>query len=175
MAAVAIQRADERGVRRARINALEQAMLAMPHAHVEFPTFHHFADGLYAREIEIQAGTMLTGKVHRTEHLNILAKGRIKIATDEGLREFVAPCTFVAPPGTKKAGLAIEDCVWITVHATRETDLDRLERELTADSYERFEHLRLDERMRRAKFWVAVILLSVIAAGAIASGLTFWR
>jgi len=111
------------------VDALEAAMrLETP---VIIEPVHHFADGLYAREITIPAGTLLTGKIHRTQHLNVISRGRISVWTaGDEVREIVAPFTFVAHPGTRRVGFAHEETVWTTIHATRETDLDRLEAEL---------------------------------------------
>lgn len=100
---------------------------------------HYFADGIYAREIYIPKGVLLTGKIHRTRHLNIISKGRIAVVTEDGERVIEAPCTFVAEAGTKRAGLALEDTVWTTIHASKETDLGKLEDELIAPSFEALE------------------------------------
>ena len=48
----------------------------------------------------------------------------------EGWREVRAPFSFVAEPGTRRVGFAIEDTTWTTIHATTETDLAQLERDL---------------------------------------------
>jgi hypothetical protein len=115
---------------------LEEAMLQAPQ--VEIKTTHYFAEGLYAREIFIPKGTLLTGKIHKTEHLNIISKGKISVSTEDGNKIIEAPCTIISRPGTKRAGYALEDTVWTTIHATKETDLVRLEQELIAESHEQF-------------------------------------
>jgi hypothetical protein len=117
-------------VLRDKIDALETLMLREPQ--VEIEPVHHFANGLYAREITIKAGTLLTGKIHRTEHLSIVSKGRIIVWTEDGMREVAAPFTMVSRPGTKRVGYALEDTVWTTIHATTETDIEKLELELIA-------------------------------------------
>lgn len=115
---------------RAQIQSLEAHLAQMPQ--LEITTRHHFAKGLYAREIVIPAGTILTGKVHAEEHLNIVSKGRIAVWTEDGMREVSAPFTMVSRPGTKRVGLAIEETVWTTIHAnpTDDTDLALLEAKL---------------------------------------------
>lgn len=100
---------------RGRIASLEAAMFQEPQVAIE--TSHVFADGLYAREIVIPAGTLLTGKIHGFEHINIVSKGSISVVTEHGARRISAPCTFVAQPGTKRLGYAHEDTVWTTIHA----------------------------------------------------------
>jgi hypothetical protein len=119
---------------RAKIVALENELKKMPQ--VEIRTTHHFAKGLYAREIFIPKGVLLTGKIHRTEHLNIISQGDISVVTEFGTKRVQAPYIMVAKPGTKRVGYAHEDTVWITVHGTEETDLEKLEQELIAPDFE---------------------------------------
>lgn len=112
---------------RAEIEMLEREMLKRPQ--VEIKTTHHFAEGLYAREIFIPAGVLLTGKVHSGEHLNIVSQGEINVWTEDGMKTVCAPFTMVSRPGTKRVGLAIRDTVWTTIHAnpTHTRDLAQLE------------------------------------------------
>lgn len=119
---------------RGKVVRLESEMLKHPQVAIE--TTHHFATGIYAREIFIPKGVLLTGKIHKTDHLNILSKGEITVLTDGGMKRLKAPCTFVATAGTKRAGYAHEDSVWTTIHASNETDLDKLEAELIAPTFE---------------------------------------
>lgn len=112
-----------------KIDRLEAELFKSPHQ-IEIKTTHTFAKGLYAREIFIPKGTLLTGKVHKHEHLNIVSLGDITVLTEDGLKRIQAPCTLVSRPGTKRVGFAHEDTVWTTVHATDETDLEKLEAEL---------------------------------------------
>lgn len=112
-----------------RFNELEAAVASLPPA--ETPVTHYFAPGVYAREIFIRAGVMLTGKIHKQEHLNIISSGRILvIGMDGSQKEVVAPCAFVSKPGTRRAGLALEDATWTTIHPTLETDLAKIEEEV---------------------------------------------
>jgi len=117
------------------IERLEAQMRTMEQLPIE--PVHHFADGLYAREILIRAGTILTGKVHSTEHLNIVSQGRIAVWTEDGMKIVSAPCTLVSRPGTKRVGYALEDTVWTTIHANPQnlTDLEALELALIDNSH----------------------------------------
>lgn len=119
-------------VRLDNIRALERALApyAEPGA---FPVEHHFAAGLYARAMFIPAGGLLTGKMHASEHLCIVAAGDITVWTEgasDKLR-LTAPCVLVSAPGAKRVGLAHADTTFITVHATDETDPAKLEALLT--------------------------------------------
>lgn len=117
----------ERPMRR-RVEALQAAMREMPQAELE--TLHHFADGMYARVLPRPAGTLIVGKVHKREHFYIVAKGRVRVTTDEGVRDVCAGSVVVSRPGTKRAVYALEDSVCLTVHRTDRTDLDEIEAEL---------------------------------------------
>lgn len=119
---------------RGQIDKLEQMMRQFGGVTIE--PKHHFAKGLYAREIFIPKGTLLTGKIHKSEHLNIISKGEISVLTEAGPQRIKAPFTIVSMPGTKRVGYAHEDTVWTTIHATEETDLEKIEAELIAESFD---------------------------------------
>jgi|GEM_PF-1169059 len=119
---------------RMKIDAIENMMREMEP--LEITTRHYFSDGLYAREITIPKGATLTGKIHKTVHLNIISKGKIAVVTEFGEQIIEAPATLISQPGTKRVGYALEETVWTTLHGTRETDLETLETLLIATGYE---------------------------------------
>jgi hypothetical protein len=126
---------------RAQIAALEQALRQHPDAVCGdsdlCPLTHRFAAGLYVREIFIPKGTVLTGKLHKHAHPNFLMKGEVIVVTEAGGRQhLIAPLAMISQAGTKRAVVALEDTVWITVHATDETDLARIEAEVIAPDYD---------------------------------------
>lgn len=112
---------------REELKALERAIVQLPPA--DTSETHHFADGIYGREMFIPAGTVLTGKVHRFSTLNVLIEGEITVTTPQGMRRLRAPAVFVSPPGGKKAGFAHTDVRWLNVHPTEETDLAVIEQQ----------------------------------------------
>lgn len=98
---------------------------------VEAPVFNHFSPGLYLREIRMAAGSVVVGKIHKTEHFNILVQGACVIVHDDFTREELrAPMVFVSKPGVQKVLYILEDMIWMTTHVTEETDLVKLEAEL---------------------------------------------
>lgn len=129
----------------AKIERLEGAMLALPQ--VDCRTEHFFGPGLYIRQITIPAGALVVGHAHKTEHVNIMLKGRVTIATPEGVATLSAPLVFIAPPG-RKVALAHEETVWQNVHATDERDLDKLEELFVEKSDTWNETHALVERLR---------------------------
>lgn len=122
---------------RNKIEELEKKMFESPNQiHIE--PVHRFADGLYSREITIPKGTLLTGLIHKFEHINIISKGKILVLTEDGPKTITAPHTMVSQPGTKRVGYAIEDTVWTTVHASpkNETDIQKLEAHLVTNTHD---------------------------------------
>lgn len=122
---------------RGKIEQLEAVMKQMP-GQIQIEPKHYFVHGLYAREITIPAGTTLTGKIHKFPHLNIISKGEISVMTDAGVQKIKAPATIISKPGTKRVGYAHEETVWTTIHATEETDPEKIEDALVVNSYEEF-------------------------------------
>lgn len=120
---------------RGRILALEAVILQMTDRHVEFQVTHHFAPGVYLRELFIPKGVCLTGKIHKTEHLNILSQGDLTVWTEDGMKRLKASSVIKSQPGIKRVGYAHEDSIWITVHPTEETDLEKLEELLIAKDF----------------------------------------
>lgn len=97
---------------------------------IDVPVQHHFAPGVYMRQMDAAAGTLVVSKMHRTEHMNILVKGSLTVATENGIQLMTAPCVLKSMPGTKRIGYFHEYSSWITVHPTEETDLEKIEQQV---------------------------------------------
>lgn len=93
---------------------------------------HHFAPGIYVREIFMPAGEFIIGAEHTTEHFNIVLTGKATIIADGEVVEVVAPATFVSRAGVRKVLQIHSDMIWQTVHANpeNETDTAKLESKL---------------------------------------------
>lgn len=111
-------------------------MLEMPQ--VSLPVRHVFSPGVYARELTIFAGCILTGAVHKYEQLNILSSGTMRLLTEEGFKDVSAPFTVVSPAGTKRIALALTDCVWTTILATELTDVAEIEKKFVCKTEEEY-------------------------------------
>lgn len=120
--------------RREAIAGLQRVMESMPESrHFQEELFHHFADGLYAREMRIPAGSLIVGKQHKYPCLNFIMAGSAEVRSHEGAKRYDAPHIFTSEAGTKRAMYAVSDLTWVTVHPTCETDLERLEESLIDD------------------------------------------
>ena len=99
---------------REKVQRLEDAMCMIPQ--VDCPMRHHFAPGVYLREMTIPAGTVVTGAVHRTENLVIVSAGRVRFLTDDGVKDAVSGDVITCKPGMKNAVVTLEDSRWTNVY-----------------------------------------------------------
>jgi hypothetical protein len=97
------------------IDELEVAMLDN-FDKVDCALTHRFTDGLYVRELFIPKDTLVTSKIHKTQHQYFLLKGKLLVWID-GVEQLIeAPYIGVTEPNTQRVVLALEDCVWATSH-----------------------------------------------------------
>lgn len=133
--AVSVISTDER---REKLNSLESAMLE--HDQVEIKPTHRFSGGIYAREITIPAGTLLTGRIHKFDHFDIMLSGDITVSTDSGeVKRLTGLNIMEGKAGKKRAGYAHTDTHWITFHSAEEINPDEMYEFLTCGSFEELE------------------------------------
>lgn len=100
------------------------------------PLEHTFADGMYIRKITMPKGMLITSKIHKTKHPYFVLTGDASVATEEGCIRIKAPYSGITKPGTKRVLYMHEETVWVTVHRTNETDLEKIEEEIIAKSFD---------------------------------------
>lgn len=93
---------------------------------------HHFVGGLYAKETHIPAGIKLTQHSHTFDHLSALMKGSVMVEVNGRGEVHVAPKLLTIKAGQAHEVTAITDVVWACLHATDETDADRIDETLIA-------------------------------------------
>ena len=99
-----------------RLDELEVAMLENFEP-VHCLTTHKFTDGMYIREIFMPAGSLITSKIHKTEHPYIVSYGKVAVSIDsDEWHEITAPYTGITKPGTRRVLYILEDCIWTTFH-----------------------------------------------------------
>jgi hypothetical protein len=126
---------ENKAVRRSAISALEMAMLQ--HDQVEIPVNHRFSGDIYAREITIPKGTLLTGRIHKFDHFDIMLSGDVTVSTDTGETKRLTGLNIMeGKAGKKRAGYAHEDTHWITFHSAEERDPEEMYEFLTCGSFE---------------------------------------
>lgn len=106
---------------------------------------HHFSDihsefgcALYGREMTLEKGAIVIGKIHKHPVMNVLLKGKLAVVSENGRRVIEAPCAYMSEPGVKRVGYVLEDCIWLNVLMTKtpgEEHLTETEAAHTTDSY----------------------------------------
>lgn len=90
-------------------------------------TVHHFSSGLYAKQMHLPKGYFAVSHAHTYDHLSILAKGKAIVKTDEGENIYTAPACIEIKKDLHHSITALEDVVWFCIHATNETDIDKVD------------------------------------------------
>jgi hypothetical protein len=122
---------------RSKILALQSAIGQC--AQVDLPLTHYFADGVYVRQIFMPAGTVVVGKIHMREHVNIVSCGDVTCFTEFQVARFQGPKTFISTPGTKRALYVHEHTIWSTIHRVDHDDIAKLEDELVVETYAEYD------------------------------------
>lgn len=125
------------------LGVIEAYMLSLPQ--IEVPVEHYFGPGVYVRSITMPKGAMCLGHEQRFEHLNIMLTGSVVMYDDGVAKVMTAPLIFTGKPG-RKVGQVIEECTWLNIFATDETDIDKLEEMIANKSdYSRAHKKTLEE------------------------------
>ena len=106
-----------------------------------FPLKHTFADGIYIRQMEMKAGSMVVGAIHNHLHVWFLLTGHLAVATEDSIEEFLAPCYVLATQGSKRVIYATEDSIFINIHKNPNNikDINELESEIVSKTFEEYE------------------------------------
>ena len=88
-------------------------------------TEHALENGMYSRTIFIPAGCVLTGALHKTDHLNVVV-GDILVTTDDGVKRITGHKVLQTKAGQKRAGFALMPTIWTTICRTEYKSLDDL-------------------------------------------------
>ena len=99
------------------------------------PLSHEFGDGCYIRKIFMPKGQVIVTKIHKKKHPYFIQSGKLSIVSEHGVHHVTAPHNGITEPGTQRLIYVHEDCVFITVHATKETDLEKITEEVIAKDY----------------------------------------
>lgn len=93
---------------------------------------HCFCAGVYAKRIRFEAGQIAVSHAHKFDHLSVLASGRVRLDVEGVVTEYTAPAEIVVEAGREHALEALTDAVWYCIHATDETDAEKVDSTLIA-------------------------------------------
>jgi mannose-6-phosphate isomerase-like protein (cupin superfamily) len=108
-----------------------EAQLIASFPPVECPVTHRFVPGLYCREIFMPAGTVVTSKIHKTQHFYIILEGSGIIHLNGKAEPYEASGKIcVTEPGTRRAIAVLTDTRWATFHVHDSQDLGEIENDI---------------------------------------------
>lgn len=119
------------------IQSIEDVIKSLPQ--VDLPLGHYQLPGVYVRAMLIPKDTVLTGKIHNKECISIVAKGCIVVNSGKGAKRLEAGWIGKTDAGVKRAGVALEDTIFITVHNADAETLEEIESELVSDTFEQYQ------------------------------------
>lgn len=119
---------------RARILALKGALIAAAGT-PDYPVEHIVCDGVYVRKLFIPKRTLLIGKIHRKDCVNVVADGDISLLTEFGTSRVRAGATSVSRAGIMKVGYAHEDTIFLNVFRTNKTSIADIEAEIACTDF----------------------------------------
>ena len=92
---------------------------------IDAPIRNFFTDGLYAREMSVPADSWITSKIHKTEFIFVVSKGKLIVSMDNGEEvEIEAPYTGISKPYSRRVAYVVEDCVWTTFHTNPDNETE---------------------------------------------------
>jgi len=99
---------------------------------------HHFGGGVYAKQTMIPAGLILSQHKHAHDHLSLLTSGAVIVSVDGVTSKHTAtpnaPVVLTIPAGKLHKVESLTDVVWFCIHATDETDPEKVDHELIEEN-----------------------------------------
>ncbi len=105
---------------------------------VKLPVTYYHGGGVFTGELFIPKGTLIVGKIHKFENVNVLSKGELSVLVDNEIKRLKAPSVVVAKAGSKRIFYAHEDSIWMTFHATKEVDPNEVEKIFIAQTEQEY-------------------------------------
>lgn len=101
----------------------------------QFPTKHHFRDGLYTREVFMPKGSLVVSFIHKQNHPSFFMEGDMSIVMDTGeVKRMKAPMVVQTDVGTQRVAYMHEDTKWVCVYKTdKETIEEAMDEVYTTD------------------------------------------
>lgn len=88
---------------------------------------HHFCGGVYAKVARIPADTAERQHAHSYDHLSFLMAGSVALVVDGVSTHHTAPAVMTIKAGKQHTVVALTDVTWACVHATNETDPEKVD------------------------------------------------
>lgn len=95
---------------------------------------HYFGGGVYAKESLIPAGMVLVQHKHEHDHLSYLVSGTVLLEVDGRREELTGPACLTIEANKHHGVKALTDVVWLCIHATECTDVEKVDEVLIVPS-----------------------------------------
>ncbi len=95
---------------------------------------HHFSDGVYAKQMILPKGHYAISHKHNYDHLSILASGAALVEVDGKETIYTAPACINITAGTEHKIIALENTTFFCIHATNETDIEKIDKVLIEEN-----------------------------------------
>ena len=102
---------------------------------VDIPMSSVSSGGMHARTITLAKGTILTGAIHLSDHLNVM-HGDITIVGESGAQRYTGSHVIASGAGTKRVGFVHADTVWTTILKTDDADADEVKGKMTTNEFD---------------------------------------
>jgi quercetin dioxygenase-like cupin family protein len=104
---------------------------------IDFGIVHYMptpGNPVYIRQMQLQAGYHVDTHIHNFDHFGMLGKGIAEVEIDGKREQVQAPCVIEIKAGKAHRITAIEDITWFCIHATDETDTDKIDKVLIKEN-----------------------------------------
>jgi len=88
---------------------------------------HYFSSGTYCKETRMEAGEWGDKHVHDHDHLSVLCDGIARLTVDGETRTIQGPAVLTIEATRVHRVLAVTALTWLCIHATDETDPDKID------------------------------------------------
>ncbi len=90
-------------------------------------------DFVYIKRVDIPAGRTLFNHTHTFTHKSVLVSGRVRVTSGDASREISGPAILTIRRGIPHQVDALSDSVWLCLHASLETDPERIDHKLVGE------------------------------------------
>lgn len=90
-------------------------------------TQHHFAAGVYIKQMALRRGHYAETHEHNYDHFGLLGSGEAVVELEGECKVHVGPCVIEIRAGKKHKITALTDIEWFCIHATDETDPEKVD------------------------------------------------
>ena len=128
---------------RANLAKYEEFALAQPQ--IDIPVTHRIHGGMYARQITIPAGVVITGQIYKYDHLEFMISGDATVASESGPIHLQGYHSLSGHSGKKRAITAHKDTIWLTVHPSNGTNGEQIQNLITAQDFDELERFYTEQ------------------------------